>query len=375
MKSLIIFFIIVNLYCDSIEMNLKDFARLVSSQHHVNIIVDDDIKVNKFSFFVQNNKSIILLQAFKRMLELKKLKLIYDRTNKFYYIRKPLEYRNHTYIIKLRSLLFKDIEPFLNSFKDLQYSYISTSNTVILICNSIIYRSIDRVIKNSDFIPPQFKLKITVIEVDNSIVKKRGVDISSYVKKSSSNVGYFINLLTLPQNNAPNVFESSFGISATLKFLDDLGVSKIESSPTVTVQSGKKVFFSSVRNIPYQVQTSSINGASESKVNSVSYKDIGLKVDLLPRVVDDTIFIDLKFIIESIINQSATPTTSKRELNNSFQLKKGQVLVLSGLVLKEDSKSTYGVPVLMNMPYLGKMFSFDVKNHSVKTLSILIEVL
>jgi general secretion pathway protein D len=370
-----IIFLSISLYADSIELNLKDFARLVSSQHQVNIIVDDDIKSNKFSFFVQNNKSIILLQAFKRMLELKKLVLIYDKKNKFYYIRQPLKFKNNTYIIKLHSLLFHDIEPFLKSYKDLQYSYISTSNTIILVCNSVIYKSIEKVIHDSDYIPPQFKLKITVVEVDNSIVKERGVDISAYLKSSSNNVNAFVNLLTLPSTASPNVFDSSFGITSTLRFLNDIGVSKIESSPTVTVQSGKKVFFSSVRNIPYQVQTSSVKGASESKTDSISYKDIGLKVDLLPRVVEDTIFIDLKFIIESIINQSSTPTTSKRELNNNFQLKKGQLLVLGGLVLKQDSKSTYGVPILMKMPYLGRMFSFDVKNHSIKTLSILIEVL
>ena len=376
MKYLMIILLSISLYADSIELNLKDFARLVSSQHHVNIIVDDDIKVNKFSFFVQNNKSVILLQAFKRMLELKKLVLVYDKKNKFYYIRQPLEFKEHVYTIKLHSLLFDDIKPFLDSYKNLQYSYIPSSNTVILVCNSIIYKSIKKVIIKSDSIPPQFKLKITVIEVDNSLVKKRGVDISSYISKSSNNVGYFINLLTLPSGNAPNVFDSSFGLSATLKFLDDIGVSKIESSPTLTVQSGKSVNFSSVRTIPFLTSSSSVDGASKSKTDSVTYKDVGLKVNLLPRVVDKTIFIDLKFIIESIINsKTLTPETSKRELNNSFQLKKGQVLVLSGLVLKQDSKSTYGVPILMKMPYLGSMFSFDVKNHSVKTLSILIEVI
>ena len=103
MKYLMIILLSISLYADSIELNLKDFARLVSSQHHVNIIVDDDIKVNKFSFFVQNNKSVILLQAFKRMLELKKLVLVYDKKNKFYYIRQPLEFKEHVYTIKLHS--------------------------------------------------------------------------------------------------------------------------------------------------------------------------------------------------------------------------------------------------------------------------------
>ena len=375
-KLLLILLFSFSLYAESIEMNLKDFARLVSAQHHVNIIVDDDIESNKFSFFLQNNKNIILLQAFKRMLALKKLVLVYDKVNKFYYIRQPLEYKNHTYTFKLHSLLFDDIEPFLKSFKDLQYSYISSSNVLVLVCNSIVYNAIKPVISLSDKVPKQFKLKITVVQVDNSVVKERGVDINSYIQSSSKNTAYFLNLLTLPSSSTVNVFDSAFGFTASLRFLDTIGASKIESSPIVTVQSGKKVSFTAVENLPYLTSKSSVKGASQSDTQTVEYKDVGLKVNLLPQVVNDTIFIDMHFTIESIIDKSSlTPTTSKRTLDNSFQLKKGQVLVLSGLTETEKSKSTYGVPILMKIPYLGGMFSFDVDNNRQKTLSIVIEVL
>ena len=97
---------------------------------------------------------------------------------------------------------------------------------------------------------------------------------------------------------------------------------------------------------------------------------------MLPTLIDGIVFIDLSFTIESILDKSSlTPTTAKREIRNSFQLKKGQLLVLSGLVQEEKSKTTVGVPVLMKMPYIGQMFRYDIDNNTKKSLSVMIEII
>lgn len=376
----ILLFLTFNLYAQNIELNLKQFAELVSSQHRVNIIIDDSIEVNKFSFYVQRHKNKILLAAFKKMLYLKKLKLHYDKKNNFYYIdfvKPPKEIEKNLYSIKLNTLIYDDIKLILDNFPDLKYSYIKNTNSIVLICTNKVYQELKNIVSSQDVVPKQFQLKITVIETNLDDVKDRGIEINSYVQDSTLDVGYFINLITMSSASSVNTFNNSkLNVLSSLRFLDDLGVSSIEASPFVTVQSGKQIYFSAVENVPYLTSSSSVSGASQSETQQVSYKDVGLKITLTPKQINETIFIDLKFTIESFLDKSSlTPQTAKRELNNSFQLKRGQLLVLSGFKKQEKSKSTLGIPVLMAIPYLGQMFRYDRDISTNKSLSITIEVI
>lgn len=371
----------LSLHADSLEFNLKSFADLVSSQHKINIFVDDDlVKNDNFSFYLQSEKEIVLLDAFKQMLNLKNLEFI--KKKNFYYIKKFPEIdksiflpKPHLYAIKLDSLVFDDFKPFLDSYKDrLFYSYIKNTNTIFLNCLPSVYKEILPLIKANDAKAEQFQIKITIVETNNNFAKDRGADISLHVANSSPSESYFINLLTLgsPSNVS---LSSNIGLSASLKFLDSIGVSKILTSPYFTVESGKKIDFSSADNIPFQSSTSLTNGATQTTNQSVSYKDVGLIISLTPKLVGDTIFVDLDFKNESIIDDSTlTPKTSKISLTTSFQLKRNGLQVLTGLDYDKKVDTTYGIPFFMKLPYVGQIFRFDSVSHTKKSLSIMVEI-
>lgn len=381
MKYLIIISILLtSLYSRNIELNLKQFAELVSSQHMISIVLDDSIKSDNFAFFIQRHNYKILLPAFKKMLSLKKLKLHYDKEHNFYYIDKllpPQELKKYLYTIKLDTLVYDDLKPILEQFEDLKYSYIKNSNSIMLYTTKKLYSDLYKIISNNDDVLEQFQLKITVIETNLKNAKERGVEINTYTQKTSGDLQFFLNLITMPLTAETNIFSNSIsGFTASLNFLDSLGVTNITASPSMTVQSGKNIYFSSVENIPYLVSNSSVTGASQSNTEQIVYKDVGLKVNLTPNLINDIVFIDLKFTIETLIGESSkTPTTAKRELNNSFQLKRGQILVLSGLDNVEKSNSTYGIPLLMKLPYIGQIFRFDTETKTKKSLSIMIEII
>jgi len=56
-------------------------------------------------------------------------------------------------------------------------------------------------------------------------------------------------------------------------------------------------------------------------------------------------------------------------------LKYGQILLLSGIKQKKVEQNNIRVPVLCNIPYLGKMFTYEYKTHSSSNITIAIEVL
>jgi len=365
------------LFSDNINLNLKDFAQLVSNHNRVNIIVDNSIESNNFTFYIHETNNLYLLSAFKKMLELKGLILTYDKKNKFYFIKEKEEAKKLLRTIKLKSLTYEDIKQVLEQFNDMRFSYISNTNTVMFIANYKDYIALKNVITQNDLIPKQYNIKITVVESNLNDTKDRGMEISSYTSKQDGSFQYFINLLTNSSFPATSLFNgSTTGLYASLRYLNDLGVSSIKSSPSMLIQSGKPITFNAVENVPYLTSSSSVNGASQSETQQVDYKDVGLKINLVPQVVNDIIYIDLTFSIENFIDKSSlTPSSSKRYLKNSFQLKKGQILVLSGFVQEEKSGSSIGIPFLMKVPYIGQVFRYDRDISIKKSLSILIEVL
>ena len=153
-------------------------------------------------------------------------------------------------------------------------------------------------------------------------------------------------------------------------------MSKVLSSPYFTVQSNKEIYFAAVENIPYKVSSAAVNGATQTNTESIEYRDIGLKIKLLPKVIKDLVYIDFDLVVENIVDKtSETPSTTKRSLNNSFQLKKGSVIVLSGINQTEKSETVYGVPLIKDIPIFGEVFQFKTKNEVEKSLTITIEII
>lgn len=71
-------------------------------------------------------------------------------------------------------------------------------------------------------------------------------------------------------------------------------------------------------------------------------------------------------------NSNLTPVTSKKELKSSYTLKKGELLVLSGINKVTNTNYTSGIPYLKDIWFLGNLFKIQRKetNNSVLTLSI-----
>ena len=131
---------------------------------------------------------------------------------------------------------------------------------------------------------------------------------------------------------------------------------------------------STVQNIPYLVQNSQTSATQTTTQNSYEYKDVGLKVTLKPIILRDHIDFDLHLILEDLLsNQNTlTPTTSKKELKSSYSLKRGDILVLSGINKNTNQKQRNGIPILKDIFLLKYLFSVeqDQEINSVVTLTI-----
>lgn len=377
MKSLIKFLILPclllnSLYSAEIYTDLLDFARLTSKANNIAIVTDESIHQGEY-YFIFEDEVKITIAMFRKMLEAKNLYL-YKKDN-FYYVSSQKLPDYDLRRIDLKNYVVEDVNKILSQF-DLNATYATASNSVFFRADDYIFDQVKDAIAKIDKSLEQVTFKLTITETNLKDIKDLGTNLQGLLKPlNHGDLAYYINLITSPYITNSNVIKNDdsafFGI---LNFLDTNGITKIISSPVLTAKNHTEVYFSSVQNIPYLVSKTDISNVNYQKTDSYEYKDIGLKINLKPIILSDHIDFDLHLILEDILSQSSslTPIVSKKELKSSYSLKRGDVLVLSGINKKTTAKQRNGVPVLKDIWLLKYLFSVeqDSEINSVLTLTI-----
>ncbi len=68
------------------------------------------------------------------------------------------------------------------------------------------------------------------------------------------------------------------------------------------------------------------------------------------------------------------PITSKKAIEQSFHLSKDNIMILSGLNQKENTKKESSIPVLKDIPIAGWLFKYESNSFKHSNLSIIFEL-
>ena len=104
-------------------------------------------------------------------------------------------------------------------------------------------------------------------------------------------------------------------------------------------------------------------GLAQQPVTSFEYKNVGVNIDITPRVHHDgDVTLGLKLEISSLgpLFQN-NPTFRSRNLTSVIRLHDGETTILAGLIQDEERATVTGIPGLGNVPVLGRIFSRNRK--------------
>ena len=315
-----------------------------------------------------------MFTAFKISIDKKGLRLV--KKGDFYYLSKKLKYKIHDYMIKLSYNCSDDFNKYLK-LMNYQYTFFKSNNTYIIKCNSIQKKSIDNFLKTLDVQAKQVMLKFIIISYDDNVQDKKGITLSNTYQALDGSVQTAVNSLLFPLSSAKNILDS-FSFYTALEFLNSTNTINIKQYPYVLVQNNRKFKFESVQNIPYLVKNVQTDSNTVQDNNSYEYKDVGLKIYGTPKILKNFVTLDLDLTIEDLINTSGdnfTPSTNKRYLNSITNLKYGEVLLLSGIKQSKEELNNIRVPILCNIPYIGKMFTYEYKMNSSSNITVAIQVI
>jgi len=198
---------------------------------------------------------------------------------------------------------------------------------------------------------------------------------------NSSGSSPFINLLTnsfTSGSNAPtSLFGNQLSSGSGLEYFGNIGprwdvaVDALQSDtsahviqrPRIQTSQAKSASFFVGETVPYVTGTYYGGGYSGGNSSQYSQLSVGVELDVTPFInPDGLVVMDINQEIDDIngyttIDGNQVPITTKRTLNSEIAVRDRDSIILGGFVRDDKSKSRSGVPLLMDIPLLGNLFT------------------
>ena len=158
------------------------------------------------------------------------------------------------------------------------------------------------------------------------------------------------------------------------------------SEPLLTAVSGEIVRFLVGGEIPIPVGNTSIStnsavgGSTTTSQNTLEFREFGIQLFLRPTVLEDG---RISLVLDQSITQpdysrsflsggNQVPAFSKRAVQTITESADGETWAVAGLLTQEDSDRLEKVPLIGNVPILGKLFQSSNKRRARSELIITI---
>ncbi len=266
-------------------------------------------------------------------------------------------------------------------------------NTITMRDTPNAIRLAEKLIATQDLAEPEVMLDVEVLEVKRSRMTEIGIDPpgkftvlnivqnpATVVSTATGNTTVQNNTLTTTQltlDKLRGIKGSSVGIdSPSANLRAENGDTNILANPRIRVKNREKAKILIGDRVPVITTNSMPNvGTSES----VSYLDVGLKLDVEPNVflnneVGVKVSLEVSNIVKEVRSRSGSLTyqIGTRLATTELRLKDGETQALAGLISDEDRKGAAGLPWLIDLPVLGRLFSSERSDRSKTEIVLLI---
>lgn len=223
----------------------------------------------------------------------------------------------------------------------------------------------------------EIDIKVYVLEVDKTAQSNLGLSLQSATYNSINHpTSYTLGPPSYPITENPSLLGTGLGftiapffrtvaLAPTLNLMMQEGHARVLSSPNLVTSPGTKATFLVGGQIP--VVTSSGLGT----VNVV-YKDYGVQLNVTPEILGNgsvhaviaPAISRLDYANAVIVSGFTIPALTVSQLSTDVITRPGESIVLGGLVNRLEMRTISKIPLLSDIPILGKLFTSTAYQHN-----------
>lgn len=274
------------------------------------------------------------------------------------------------------------------------------NNALIVAAPTAVIREIKSVVAQLDRSRPQVLIEAVIAELSEDQAR----ELSSQLAYSSKNRGGYLTnfdglLATLAgvglSSVDPTAAELSLipnkvlalagdfdpdtgkGIGLLIQALKTDGSTKILSTPSVVTLDNEEATLTVGEEVPFQTGSfTNSNNGSNNPFTTINREEVGIKLKVKPQISKgDSVRLEIEQESSKVKVGSGgvgLQTTSKSTMKTNVLIQDGEMLILGGLIEDQTGGSATKVPLLGDIPLLGRLFRSSSKTDSQSVLMMFI---
>ena len=234
----------------------------------------------------------------------------------------------------------------------------------------------ERIVDAIDKRRAEVVVEVEILEVDRNRLKEYGVYLTSGLDASGiEGIAAVIGpnpQITSAKGGPYDVKNLVVGAlpGAVVRLLESDSSTRLLANPQLRISEGQtaQARFGDQVPVPVtQFTPIATGGTAQQPIVSFEYKNVGVNIDITPRVHHDgEVTLQLKLDISSAgaAGYQGLPTFNTRTVNSTIRLHDGETNLLAGLILDNERHALTGLPGVASIPLVGRLFA---RNHDETT--------
>lgn len=358
------------------EAPLRQVFEALARSSGVNFVFDKDVRTDtRVTVFL---RQVSLDEAMRVILATQQLdrKLLNDHTVLVYPNTGPKQREHQELITRSLYLVNADPKQALNLVRTMTKTrdlYVDERlNALVVRDTPEVVQQIENLLATIDLAEPEVMLAVEVLEVSSDRLDELGLGWPTSLSLGVPGAGS-----PVPLGSAGfRGLVANPALTATLRAVS--GTANLLANPTIRARNREKAKVQIGERLPV---FSTVAVANAGVSASVSYIDVGLKLDVEPSVqLDGEVIIKVALEVSNLLREVDGPSGSaakayevgSRLTTTSLRLKDGQTQVLAGLINDQDRQSSTGIPGAARLPLLGRLFGVQRDSRNKTEIVMLI---
>lgn len=176
--------------------------------------------------------------------------------------------------------------------------------------------------------------------------------------------------------------DDSLSMTVILNALKETSNANILSTPSLLTLDNQEAYITVGQNVPFVTGSFTNSGGGDGAQNpfqTIQRENVGITLKVTPHINDgDAVVLDISQEVSSLSNLSVAQEaasdiiTNERKIETKVLAVDGQIVVLGGLIKDDVQFAQQKVPLLGDIPYLGRLFRSDGEQVTKQNLMVFI---